>query len=47
MQDRVGQAEIDIPVHEMYADLLLAAGYPATALIQYKKSLVFSPQQIS
>jgi hypothetical protein len=44
-QDRVGQAEVDIPVHEMYADLLLAAGYPSTALMQYKESLTFSPNR--
>jgi hypothetical protein len=44
-QDRVGQAEVDIPVHEMYADLLLEAGRPADALVQYKTGLKFSPNR--
>jgi len=44
-QDRVGQAEVDIPVHEMYADLLLEAARPAEALVQYKICLEFSPNR--
>jgi hypothetical protein len=35
-QDRVGQAEVDVPAREMYADMLLAEGHPAEALTQYK-----------
>jgi hypothetical protein len=38
-QDRVGQAEVDVPAREMYADMLLAKGNPAEAVTQYKVAL--------
>jgi tetratricopeptide (TPR) repeat protein len=44
-QDRVGQAEVDIPAREMYADMLFAEGKPAQALAQYKVDLEMSPNR--
>jgi tetratricopeptide (TPR) repeat protein len=44
-QDRVGQAEVDIPVREMYADMLLAQGDAGEALTQYKAALRLSPNR--
>jgi tetratricopeptide (TPR) repeat protein len=44
-QDRVGQAEVDVPAREMYADMLLAEGQSAEALTQYKVSLKLSPNR--
>jgi hypothetical protein len=44
-QDRVGQAEVDVPAREMYADMLLAEGHAAEALTQYKISLKLSPNR--
>jgi tetratricopeptide (TPR) repeat protein len=46
-QDRVGQAEVDIPAREMYADMLLAEGHPAEALAQYKTDLKLSPNRFN
>jgi hypothetical protein len=43
MQDRVGQAEVDIPAREMYADMLLADNRPAESLVQYRIALKLSP----
>jgi tetratricopeptide (TPR) repeat protein len=45
IQDRVGQAEVDIPAREMYADMLLADHRPAEALVQYRTSLRLSPNR--
>lgn len=45
-QDRVGQAEVDIPAREMYADMLLAQGHAGEALTQYKAALIrMSPKR--
>jgi hypothetical protein len=44
-QDRVGQAEVDIPAREMYADMLLAEGHSEEALAQYKSDLQLSPNR--
>ena len=44
-QDRVGQAEVDIPVREMYADLLLAEGQFQDALAQYERALKIKPNR--
>ena len=41
-QDRVGQAEVDIPAREMYADMLYSLDRPKDALTQYKNR--FAPQ---
>jgi hypothetical protein len=46
-QDRVGQAEVDIPAREMYADMLLAESHPAEALTQYKTDLKLSPNRFN
>jgi hypothetical protein len=46
-QDRVGQAEVDIPAREMHADMLLAEGEPAEALAQYKMDLKLSPDRFN
>jgi hypothetical protein len=46
-QDRVGQAEVDVPAREMYADMLLAEGRPAEALAQYKTDLKLSPNRFN
>jgi hypothetical protein len=47
MQDRVGQAEVDIPAREMYADMLLADNRPAEALVQYRTALELSPNRFN
>ncbi len=46
-QDRVGQAEVDIPAREMYADMLLAMDRPAEALAQYETDLKLSPNRFN
>jgi tetratricopeptide (TPR) repeat protein len=47
MQDRVGQAGVDIPAREIYADMLLAANRPAEALVRYHTSLKLSPNRFN
>lgn len=47
IQDRVGQAEVDIPAREMYADMLLADHRPVEALAQYKTALKLSPNRLN
>jgi tetratricopeptide (TPR) repeat protein len=47
MQDRVGQAEVDIPAREMYADMLLADNRPAESLVQYRITLKLSPDRFN
>lgn len=47
MQDRVGQAEVDIPAREMYADMLLADNRPAESLVQYRTALKLSPNRFN
>jgi hypothetical protein len=46
-QDRVGQAEVDVPAREMYADMLLAEARPADALAQYQTDLKLSPNRLN
>ncbi|HTF71958.1 MAG TPA: hypothetical protein VK638_55755, partial [Edaphobacter sp.] len=46
-QDRVGQAEVDIPAREMYADLLYSVDRPKDALTQYKTDLRLSPNRFN
>jgi hypothetical protein len=41
----VGQAEVDVPAREMYADMLLAEGHQAEALTQYEVALKLSPNR--
>lgn len=47
MQDRVGQAEVDIPAREMYADMLLADNRPSESLVQYRIALKLSPNRFN
>jgi tetratricopeptide (TPR) repeat protein len=47
IQDRAGQAEVDIPAREMYADMLLADNRPAEALAQYRIALKFNPNRFN
>lgn len=46
-QDRVGQAEVDIPAREMYADMLLTDNRPAESLVQYRTALRLSPNRFN
>jgi len=47
IQDRVGQAEVDIPAREMYGDMLLIDQRPADALQQYRTALKLSPNRFN
>jgi tetratricopeptide (TPR) repeat protein len=47
IQGRVGQAEVDIPAREMYADMLLIDNRPAEALVQYRTALQLSPNRFN
>jgi hypothetical protein len=44
-QDRRGQNEVDIPVREMYGDMLFLLHRPAEALTQYRTALQLSPNR--
>ncbi len=46
-QDKSGQAEVDIPAREMYADMFLSLGRPEDALAQYKSDLRLSPDRFN
>ncbi|HEV2464910.1 MAG TPA: hypothetical protein VGT04_13980 [Acidobacteriaceae bacterium] len=43
LQDKVGQAEVDIPAREMLGDMLLETHRPQQALAEYRVSLKLSP----
>ncbi len=43
LQDKVGQAEVDIPAREMLGDMLLESHQPRKALAEYRVSLRLSP----
>jgi tetratricopeptide (TPR) repeat protein len=47
LQDKVGQGEVDIPVREMLADMLLDSGRPADALVEYDRDLQLSPNRFN
>ncbi|WP_255550721.1 tetratricopeptide repeat protein [Granulicella sp. dw_53] len=47
IQDRVGQAEVDIPAREMYADMLFIDNRPVEALEQYRTALKLSPNRFN
>lgn len=47
LQDRFGQGEVDIPIREMYADMLLELNRPAEALVQYRTALKLSPNRFN
>jgi tetratricopeptide (TPR) repeat protein len=47
LQDKVGQAEVDIPAREMAADMLLEFGRPKQALTEYEVALKLSPNRLN
>jgi tetratricopeptide (TPR) repeat protein len=47
LQDKVGQAEVDIPAREMLADMLLDLHQPAKALVEYDLALKMSPNRFN
>ena len=47
LQDTVGQGEVDIPVREMLADMLLEAKRPKEALVEYARDLKLSPNRFN
>jgi tetratricopeptide (TPR) repeat protein len=47
LQDKVGQAEVDIPAREMLADMLLELHRPQQALAEYEVSLKLSPNRFN
>ena len=47
LQDKVGQAEVDIPAREMLADMLLELHQPQQALAEYEISLKLSPNRFN
>jgi tetratricopeptide (TPR) repeat protein len=47
LQDKVGQGEVDIPVREMLADMLLDLNRPKDALIEYEHDLHLSPNRFN
>ncbi len=47
LQDKVGQGEVDIPAREMLGDILLEAGRPQEALVEYKQALQLSPNRFN
>ena len=47
LQDKVGQAEVDIPAREMLGDILLSEGHAREALAEYEVSLKLSPNRLN
>lgn len=47
LQDKVGQAEVDIPAREMLADMLLESGHAQQALSEYEIALRLSPNRLN
>jgi tetratricopeptide (TPR) repeat protein len=47
LQDKVGQAEVDIPAREMLADMLLESGHAQQALSEYEIALKLSPNRLN
>jgi predicted Zn-dependent protease len=47
LQDKVGQAEVDIPAREMLGDMLLGFKKPKEALAEYEVSLRHSPNRLN
>jgi tetratricopeptide (TPR) repeat protein len=47
LQDKVGQAEVDIPSREMLGDMLLEFGHPDQALTEYETALKLSPNRLN
>jgi tetratricopeptide (TPR) repeat protein len=47
LQDKVGQAEVDIPAREMLGDMLLEFHQPQEALAEYRVALRLSPKRFN
>jgi len=47
LQDKVGQAEVDIPAREMLADMLLELHQPQQSLAEYEVSMKLSPNRFN
>ena len=47
LQDKVGQAEVDIPAREMLADMLLEFQKPQQAMAEYEAALKLSPNRLN
>jgi tetratricopeptide (TPR) repeat protein len=47
LQDKVGQAEVDIPAREMLGDMLLESHEPQKALAEYRVALKLSPNRFN
>jgi tetratricopeptide (TPR) repeat protein len=47
LQDKVGQAEVDIPAREMLGDMLLELGQASQALPEYERALKLSPNRFN
>jgi tetratricopeptide (TPR) repeat protein len=46
-QDKLGQAEVDLPAREMLGDMLLELKRPDEALVEYKVALTLSPNRLN
>jgi tetratricopeptide (TPR) repeat protein len=46
-QDKLGQAEVDLPARETLGDMLLELNRPNEALVEYKVALTLSPNRLN
>jgi tetratricopeptide (TPR) repeat protein len=46
-QDKLGQAEVDLPAREMLGDMLMELKLPKEALVEYKVALTLSPNRLN
>jgi tetratricopeptide (TPR) repeat protein len=46
-QDKLGQAEVDLPGREMLGDMLMELKRPKEALVEYKVALTLSPNRLN
>jgi tetratricopeptide (TPR) repeat protein len=46
-QDKLGQAEVDLPAREMLGDMLMDLKRPKEALVEYKVALTLSPNRLN
>jgi tetratricopeptide (TPR) repeat protein len=46
-QDKLGQAEVDLPAREMLGDMLMDLNRPKEALVEYKVALTLSPNRLN
>jgi len=45
-QDKLGQAEVDLPAREMLGDMLMELKRPREAFVEYKVALTLSPNRL-